>query len=68
MSRVSTPTAQPQPTGTRMTTPQQPTHEQICMRAYEKWVKKGRPQGTHMQDWFEAEAELKRETMTGTRR
>jgi hypothetical protein len=31
------------------------------MRAYEKWVKRGRPHGTDVQDWMEAEAELKRE-------
>jgi hypothetical protein len=36
-------------------------HEKIAMRAYEKWVKRGRPQGTDVQDWIEAEAELKKE-------
>jgi hypothetical protein len=36
-------------------------HEKIAMRAYEKWVKRGRPQGTHVQDWLEAENELKAE-------
>jgi hypothetical protein len=36
-------------------------HEKIAMRAYEKWVKRGRPQGTEMQDWLEAENELKAE-------
>jgi sigma-B regulation protein RsbU (phosphoserine phosphatase) len=30
----------------------------IAVRAYEKWVRKGRPQGTTLQDWLEAEAEL----------
>lgn len=33
-------------------------HEQIAMRAYDKWVKRGRPEGTHVQDWLEAEREL----------
>jgi hypothetical protein len=31
------------------------------MRAYEKWIKRGRPQGTEMLDWLEAENELKAE-------
>ncbi len=69
MSRVMSTPTQPQSTATRMTTPtpMQPTHEQIAMRAYEKWVKKGRPGGTDRQDWFEAEMELKKE-FTGGRR
>ncbi len=41
-------------------------HEKIAMRAYEKWVKRGRPQGTEMQDWIEAENELKAEMMHTT--
>lgn len=61
----------------RMTTPQtaQPSHQQaqqfkvphdkIAMRAYEKWVKKGRPHGTNEQDWLEAETELKAEIARG---
>jgi hypothetical protein len=36
-------------------------HEKIAMRAYEKWCKRGRPHGTHQQDWTEAEAELRNE-------
>lgn len=49
------------------TTPQQSTssmpipHDKIAMRAYEKWVKRGRPQGSDRQDWLEAEAELRAE-------
>ncbi|HEY7152956.1 MAG TPA: DUF2934 domain-containing protein [Gemmataceae bacterium] len=41
-------------------------HEKIAMRAYEKWLKRGRPQGTEMQDWIEAENELKGEMMRTT--
>jgi hypothetical protein len=53
MSRVSTPQA---PT----TTPSvKVPHDKIAMRAYEKWCKRGRPSGTHQQDWLEAEAELR---------
>ncbi len=61
MSRVMTPPNTPQVTG--------PTHEVIAKRAYEKWVKRGRPQGTHLQDWLEAEMELKKEfaAMAGRR-
>ena len=36
-------------------------HERIAMRAYEKWVKRGRPVGSPEQDWMEAEAELRAE-------
>jgi hypothetical protein len=40
--------------------------DKIAMRAYEKWVKRGRPCGTEKQDWFEAEAELRAEMAKGT--
>jgi len=40
-------------------------HDKIAMRAYERWIKKGKPQGTHVQDWLEAEAELKAEVGRG---
>jgi Protein of unknown function (DUF2934) len=36
-------------------------HEKIAMRAYQKWVQRGCPQGTEKQDWLEAEAEIKAE-------
>ncbi len=36
-------------------------HELISRRAYEKWVKRGRPKGAHLQDWLEAERELQHE-------
>ena len=65
MSRVmSAPTTQPQPTTTKTATV--PTHDQIAVRAYEKWVKRGRPQGSNAQDWLEAEMELKREMVPGS--
>jgi hypothetical protein len=57
MSRVVTPpSAQPS-----NMPPQMIPHEKIAMRAYEKWIKRGKPQGTEMQDWLEAEMELKSE-------
>ncbi len=56
MSRASTPTkpAMPMPPGNMMSVPQ----DKIAMLAYEKWCKRGRPHGTNMQDWLEAEKEL----------
>jgi hypothetical protein len=35
--------------------------EKIAGRAFEIWVRKGRPCGTSEQDWLEAEVELKAE-------
>lgn len=58
MSRVSTPTT---PTTPSATSSVRVPHEKIAMRAYEKWCKKGRPQGSDKQDWIEAETELKAE-------
>jgi hypothetical protein len=37
--------------------------EKIAARAFEIWVRKGRPFGTSDQDWLTAEAELKSELM-----
>jgi hypothetical protein len=58
MSRVVTPQTSPA-TGQPMKIP----HEKIAMRAYEKWCKRGKPPGSDLQDWMEAEAELRSETM-----
>jgi hypothetical protein len=41
-------------------------HEKIAQRAYEKWVKRGRPHGTDMQDWLDAERELRVEFSRGS--
>lgn len=40
------------------------SHDKIGQRAYEIWVRKGKPHGTSDQDWREAEAELRAE-LTG---
>jgi Protein of unknown function (DUF2934) len=61
MSRVATPPLSPANTPT--SAPVKVPHEKIAMRAYEKWCKRGRPQGTDKQDWIEAEAELRAEMM-----
>ena len=55
MSRVVTPST-PHTTTTTMV-----PHDKIALRAYEKWCKRGRPQGTEKMDWLEAEQELKME-------
>ena len=61
MSRVSSPstTSQQQQPSTMVRIP----HDKVAMRAYEKWCQRGRPQGTHVQDWLEAERELQAEAM-----
>ncbi len=35
------------------------THEAVAKRAYEIWIRKGRPQGQCQQNWLEAEKELR---------
>jgi hypothetical protein len=36
-------------------------HDKIAARAYEIWVRKGKPHGQDFQNWTEAEAELRAE-------
>jgi hypothetical protein len=55
MSKVVTP-PMAQPTSTVKV-----PHEKIAMRAYEKWCSRGRPAGSDMRDWLEAETELRAE-------
>jgi hypothetical protein len=49
------------------TTPAQigPVHDSIRQRAYEKWLKRGRPANSSLRDWLEAEAEIKSEMRAG---
>jgi Protein of unknown function (DUF2934) len=56
MSRVSGP-----PSTQSGTKTVQVPHEKIAMRAYEKWCKRGCPHGSDLQDWVEAESELRME-------
>lgn len=67
MSRTVTPqTAQPVPQqGNQFQQQSQVPHDKVAMRAYEKWVKRGRPAGNPEKDWFEAEQELKVEFSKG---
>ena len=66
MSKVATPPmAQPAPTTVKV------PHDKIASRAFEKWCQRGRPNGTHVQDWLDAERELQAEvarTGASTRR
>ena len=58
MSRVAT---QPQTRTPVAAIPVQIPQERIAKRAYEKWMKRGCDHGCHLQDWTEAEAEIKAE-------
>ena len=53
---ASTPAKAPTPASTG-----QIPHEKIAQRAYEKWMKRGCPHGSDVQDWVDAEAELRSE-------
>jgi len=44
-----------------------PSQEAIARRAYLNWQARGCPGGTDLQDWLEAEAELKKELRQGSR-
>jgi Protein of unknown function (DUF2934) len=44
-----------------------PSHEAIARRAFLKWQARGCPSSTALQDWLEAEAELKVELGHGRR-
>lgn len=60
MSRATataTPATQPQAAPPMPAIPR----EKIAMRAYEKWIKRGRKDGHDQQDWLEAERELRAE-------
>jgi hypothetical protein len=50
----------PAPAGARVTPPTQSnTHDQIARRAFEIWQARGGGDGSHEQDWYQAERELK---------
>jgi len=59
-STTSTPTSRPAP---RETTPSRSapvsTHEQIAVRAYEIFVARGQQHGRDLEDWLQAESELR---------
>ena len=49
------------PGSVRGAQPAGPSHEKIAQRAQEIWKRHGCPPGEDRENWFEAEAELKRE-------
>ncbi len=63
MSRVTTP-PQAQPMSSTTSPSSSMGHvpgDKVAKRAYEKWLKRGCGHGCDMQDWLEAEAEVKSE-------
>ena len=40
--------------------PAAPSHEDIARLAYTYWEDRGRQNGSHLEDWFRAEHELRR--------
>ena len=66
MSRVATTPQTKTPVSTQSKAPiaaatSSIAQEKIAQRAYEKWMKRGCPHGGDLQDWVEAEAELRAE-------
>ena len=55
MSRVAMPPTSQQASQVKV------PREKIAMRAYEKWLKRGQQHGSDVQDWVEAENELRAE-------
>ena len=47
------------PSGLEEATPGSAFESEIAWRAYEKWTARGCPRGTQLQDWVEAEAEVR---------
>lgn len=39
-----------------------PSHAEIAQLAHHLWMERGRPHGSHEQDWLRAEQELKRKS------
>jgi len=53
----ATPTAPAKPNPVPASKPR-PTHAEIAKRAFEIWVRKGRPVGRDLENWNDAEREL----------
>jgi hypothetical protein len=62
ISKQGTATTQPGGTST-MTVPM----DKVAMRAYDKWCQGGCQHGCDQTNWFEAEAEIRREMMAGAK-
>ena len=57
---IPSPAAEPTPMPAAVPSVHTP-HDKIEARAYEIWVRKGKPHGQDLQNWAEAEAELRAE-------
>ncbi|HZW09046.1 MAG TPA: DUF2934 domain-containing protein [Phycisphaerales bacterium] len=55
------PAAAPEPH--TVAAPREPTEEQVRLRAYELYVARGRVDGHAMEDWMQAERELRARAM-----
>ena len=44
-----------------------PTHDEIARRAHALWLRRGSPAGSAMDDWLEAERQLRREQTAAPR-
>ena len=51
----------------RKDTTTEPTFQQIQVRAYEIYIQRGRQDGLDLDDWFQAEKELKTSGRNGSR-
>lgn len=49
---------EPAPVAVMTVTKATPSHDDIARRAYELWLQRGAPHGTHLEDWLSAEREL----------
>ena len=58
MATVKSPAKARQPAKLQ-TTAQEPTHAQIQERAYYRYLERGRVDGSDLDDWFAAEADLR---------
>jgi hypothetical protein len=38
------------------------SHEEIARRAYQLWEERGKPHGSHEEDWYRAEHELRHQS------
>jgi hypothetical protein len=61
VSPITSPAAKPTPRPAAAGPAVHVPHDKIEARAYEIWVRKGKPHGQDLQNWAEAEAELRAE-------
>ena len=57
--RIIMNTPKPDQIGKSSTDGPGPSHEEIARRAYQLWEERGNPAGSHEEDWYRAEHELR---------